>query len=103
MQKADIPVPARPAGVLEKTKPGGDYLFLYSPGYEAPPVSRPMSVSLDPYMYDRFPPFFEGLLPEGYNLEALLRTCKIDRDDLFSQLIAVGMDMVGAVTAQEIR
>ena len=42
-------------------------------------------------------------LPEGYNLEALLRTCKIDRDDLFSQLMAVGMDMVGAVTAQEIR
>lgn len=103
MRKADISVHGRPAGVLEEIKPGGDYRFLYYPGYEGPPVSLTMSVSLEPYMYDRFPPFFEGLLPEGYNLEALLRTCKIDRDDLFSQLIAVGMDMVGAVTAQEIR
>jgi serine/threonine-protein kinase HipA len=31
-----------------------------------------------------FPPFLEGLLPEGYNLEALLRALKIDRNDHFS-------------------
>ncbi len=103
MRKADIFVHGRPAGTLEELKPGGEYRFLYYPKYEGPPVSLTIPVSLEPYMYDRFPPFLEGLLPEGYNLEALLRTCKIDRDDLFSQLMAVGMDMVGAVTAQEIR
>lgn len=31
-------------------------------------------------------------------LDALLRNAKIDRDDPFSQLLAVGQDLVGAVT-----
>lgn len=34
-------------------------------------------------------------------LEGLLRQRKIDRNDCFSQLIAVGLDMPGAVTAEE--
>jgi serine/threonine-protein kinase HipA len=50
--------------------------------------------------FDCFPPFFEGLLPEGFQLESLLRQMKIDRDDYFSQLLAVGRDMVGAVTVR---
>ncbi|MFW5877858.1 MAG: HipA N-terminal domain-containing protein, partial [bacterium] len=45
---------------------------------------------------------FEGLLPEGIQLEGLLKFNKIDRNDLFSQLMAVGDDMVGAVTVKEI-
>jgi serine/threonine-protein kinase HipA len=36
-------------------------------------------------------------------LEALLRIRKIDRDDLFGQLVAVGADLVGAATVREIR
>jgi serine/threonine-protein kinase HipA len=48
-------------------------------------------------------PFFEGLLPEGPQLESLLRIMKIDRDDLFGQLIAIGQDTVGAVTIKEIK
>jgi serine/threonine-protein kinase HipA len=62
-----------------------------------------MPVAEAAYTYDRFPPFFEGLLPEGYNLEALLRTHKIDRDDLWRQLLSVGTDMVGAVTVRDIK
>ncbi len=42
-----------------------------------------------------FPPFFDGLLPEGYQLEGLLKFGKFDRNDLFSQLMAIGEDMVG--------
>ena len=37
-----------------------------------------------------FPPPFEGLLPEGAQLEALLRNHKIDRDDAFGKLVVVG-------------
>ncbi len=33
-------------------------------------------------------------------LEALLRQAKIDKNDLMSQLIAVGGDMVGNVTVE---
>ena len=54
------------------------------------------------YTFNKFPPFFEGLLPEGIQLEGLLKLNKIDRNDLFSQLIAVGDDVVGAVTVKEI-
>ena len=52
------------------------------------------------YDYDKFPPFFEGLLPEGMMLEGLLRHTKIDRNDLMGQLIAVGGDLVGNVTVE---
>ena len=54
----------------------------------------------EPFLFDTFPPFFDGLLPEGFQLEALLRRRKLDRDDKFGQLIAVGADTVGAVTVE---
>jgi serine/threonine-protein kinase HipA len=52
------------------------------------------------YGYKSFPPFFEGLLPEGIMLEGLLLIAKIDKKDYFSQLIATGNDLVGAVTVK---
>ena len=54
------------------------------------------------YKFNNFPPFFDGLLPEGIQLEGLLKIKKIDRSDYFSQLIAIGEDTVGAVTVKEI-
>jgi len=56
-----------------------------------------MPVRPEPYQFDKFPPFFEGLLPEGRQLEALLRSNKLDRNDLMGQLLAVGEDVVGSV------
>jgi serine/threonine-protein kinase HipA len=43
----------------------------------------------------------EGLLPEGPQLEAILRRHKIDRGDCFGQLMAVGKDVVGSLTVEE--
>lgn len=103
MPSAEVFVHGRRAGVLEEITSAKAYRFAYDPGYSGPPVSLTMPVTETAYTYDRFPPFFEGLLPEGYNLEALLRTRKIDRDDLWRQLLAVGTDMVGAVTVREIK
>jgi len=57
-----------------------------------------MPVREEPYRFDRFPPFFDGLLPEGWQLEALLRQAKLDRFDFMGQLRIVGHDAVGAVT-----
>jgi serine/threonine-protein kinase HipA len=54
------------------------------------------------FKYNGFPPFFDGLLPEGIQLEGLLKIKKIDKNDYFSQLMTVGEDMVGAVTVKEI-
>jgi len=78
------------------------YRFEYRDEYGGPPISVTMPVEQQVYRFDRFPPFFEGLLPEGINLEMLLRSQKIDRNDAFAQLVAVGADTVGAVTVVEV-
>jgi serine/threonine-protein kinase HipA len=89
-----------PAGVLEESGEG-NYLFRYFETYAGSPVSLAMPVSQREFSFDGFPPFFEGLLPEGEMLEGLLRQRKIDRTDLFAQLIAVGTETVGAVTVTQ--
>jgi serine/threonine-protein kinase HipA len=101
MRKADVFMHDIHAGVLEEITPRTAFRFTYDPAYAGPPVSLTVPVRPEPYEYPAFPPFLEGLLPEGYNLEALLRTMKIDRQDSFSQLLAVGKDMVGALTVRE--
>ena len=103
MQRAEVFVHSQLAGVLEEIMQGSVYQFIYREGYSGSPVSLTMPITDEPYIYNRFPPFFEGLLPEGYNLEALLRVYKIDRNDFFRQIFVVGMDMVGAVTVREIK
>jgi serine/threonine-protein kinase HipA len=102
MRRAEVFLHNRKAGLLEEIEAGTRYRFCYESGYSGPPVSLTMPVQEEPYEYEVFPPFFEGLLPEGFNLEALLRKNKIDRKDLFSQLMAVGAEMVGAVTVKEV-
>ncbi|MBW1807666.1 MAG: HipA N-terminal domain-containing protein [Deltaproteobacteria bacterium] len=102
MRKAEVFVNGVRAGVLEERKKGRSCLFVYDPGYSGMPVSLTIPVETGVYKFDGFPPFFDGLLPEGKQLEALLRLRKLDRDDLFGQLVAIGADMVGAVTVKEI-
>ena len=65
-------------------------------------VSRTMPVSQPVHEFNRFPSAFEGLLPEGIQLEAMLRRFKLDRTDLFGQLVVAGQDLVGALTVKEI-
>jgi len=102
VRKAEVFLHNRKAGVLIEEGKNDQYRFVYHSEYEGPPISVTMPVEQEEYKFDRFPPFFEGLLPEGVNLEMLLRTQKIDRDDPFSQLMAVGEDTVGAVTVREV-
>lgn len=102
MRKAKVFVNGIEAGVLSEIKQGDEYVFEYNEGYNGADVSQTMPLSQKKYTFNKFPPFFEGLLPEGIQLEGLLKFNKIDRNDLFSQLMAVGDDMVGAVTVKEI-
>ena len=93
-----VEVHGRRAGVLAEQASG--YAFAYDPGYDGPPVSLTMPVRRRAYTFDRFPAFFDGLLPEGWQLDALLRRAKLDRDDVLGQLLTVGADTVGAVTVR---
>lgn len=85
-----------PCGILSEDQ--GKYSFVYKADYQGIPISLRLPIQTEPYYWDHFPPFFDGLLPEGIQLEALLRIQKIDQRDYMSQLLAVGGDMVGAVT-----
>ena len=85
-------------GILEETEQG--FSFYYQAEYDGQPISLTMPVQTKEYTFTSFPPFFDGLLPEGVQLDAMLRLKKLDRDDLFGQLIAVGADLVGAVTVK---
>jgi serine/threonine-protein kinase HipA len=102
MRQARVLVNGIPAGILEELQQGKEYLFRYFDDYNGDPVSLTMPVRERVLKFDRFPPFFDGVLPEGVMLDGLLRTAKIDKDDLFSQLIAVGKDLVGAVNVEEV-
>lgn len=98
MRRAQVSVAGIPAGTLEEA--GSGYSFRYDEGYDGPPVSLTLPTAVREHVFTAFPPFFDGLLPEGTQLEALLRLNKIDRNDLFAQLVAVGGDLVGNVTVK---
>lgn len=99
MKKARVLVHGIEAGILDELK-GRKYQFTYHADYQGAPVSLTMPLTNRIYEFEIFPPFFEGLLPEGVMLEALLRKYKIDRNDYLEQLIKVGQDVVGAVTIE---
>jgi len=101
MRSAHIFMHGNLAGTLEEIDKGKRYQFKYSNEYNGDPISLTMSTDTSTYEFDRFPTFFDGLLPEGTMLEGLLRQNKIDAHDLFSQLLAVGQELVGAVTVEE--
>ena len=99
MRKARLLVNGIDAGLLEELG-DGNYKVTYHHHYHGAPVSLTMPIKNKAYEYNQFPPFFEGLLPEGIMLEALLRKYKLDKNDYFGQLLKVGHDVVGAVSIE---
>ncbi len=102
MRRAKIYFQGIEAGVLTEVLRGSHYIFEYNHDYKGMPISLTMPVQQSKFEFREFPSFFDGLLPEGNQLEGLLKLKKIDKNDLFSQLVAVGEDVVGAVTIKEI-
>lgn len=97
MRKAIVLVHGKRAGVLTEIS-SSEYHFEYDENYKGDSVSLTMPITDKKYEFNSFPPFFEGLLPEGIMLEGLLRIAKIDQKDYFSQLVATGNDLVGSIT-----
>jgi serine/threonine-protein kinase HipA len=101
MRTAKVKINGVLAGYLVEVDKNREYRFSYLPGYSGIPISLTMPIEISEYTFGSFPPFFDGLLPEGIQLDGLLKFRKIDKDDYFSQLMAVGGDLVGAVTVEE--
>ena len=102
MKKAVIKFNDIPAGIIEEYSRGQRYVFHYLSDYKGPPVSLTLPIENREFEFSKFPPFLDGLLPEGIMLDSLLRQRKLDKDDYLSQLIAVGEDLVGALTVEEV-
>jgi len=101
-RRAEVYQQGQLAGYLEE-RGGGSWQFSYLPEYEGLAVSLTMPKQTEPYRFGTFPPLFDGLLPEGLQLEALLRKHKIDRNDCFGQLMIVGEDLVGSLSVRPIK
>lgn len=103
MRKLRVFCHGKACGVLDEMMPHNRYSFTYDADYNGPPISLTMPVHQNSFTYDCFPPFFDGLLPEGLQLEGLVRHNKLAYDDYMSQLEIVGSDLIGAVTVHSIK
>jgi serine/threonine-protein kinase HipA len=98
MKKLKICVGGIPAAIL--TKEDNSFSLQSLNDYSGHAISLTMPIRSKTYNFDKFPPFFEGLLPEGIMLEMFLKKFKLDRTDYFSQLKIVGRDLVGDTTVE---
>lgn len=92
------------AGVLWETRKG--YCFQYDKNFLKKNI--PVSLSLSPreevYESRELFPFFKGLLPEGWYLDLVSATQKVDTRDSFGLLVSTaGTDTIGAVTVRKVK
>ncbi|HEX5660490.1 MAG TPA: HipA domain-containing protein [Polyangiales bacterium] len=90
------------AGELVRSEHGAR--FTYASEYRDPlGIAFTMPPRAAPYEVfgSNLHAFFANLLPEGLRLRALLRTVKTSEDDLFSLLVASGVDTIGDVVISE--
>ena len=102
-RKADIYVHETKAGVLEETETG--YRFQYDPEYlsqkDAEPVSLTLPIRKDPYDSQVLFPFFDGLIPEGWLLDVVEETWKVNPKDRMGLLLVSCRDTIGHVSVRE--
>lgn len=88
------------AGTLTQTEEG--YEFIYNPEYLRDPTAQQISFSMplriEKYESDKLFSFFDGLLPEGWLLDLISDTAKIDKNDKFRLLLYTGRDPIGAIS-----
>ena len=89
------------AGYLSETENG--YKFVYETDYleKGQPISLSLPLQKEPYASRELFSFFEGLLPEGWYLNIVSATAKIDPHDGFGLLLATTSNTIGAVTVHK--
>ncbi len=89
------------AGYISETKDG--YIFQYDKEFlkKNIPVAISLPLREEPYESKELFTFFKGLLPEGWYLDIVTATQKVDREDLFGVLLCTTSgDTIGAVTVR---
>ena len=103
-RKADIYVHETKTGVLEETETG--YRFQYESEYvlqeNAEPVSLTLPLQEVPYESKVLFPFFDGLIPEGWLLDVVEETWKVNPKDRMGLLLVSCRDTIGHVSVREV-
>lgn len=102
-RKADIHVQYSKAGVLEETDTG--YKFTYEVEYltskNAEPVSLTLPLQAESYESNVMFPFFDGLIPEGWLLDVVEQTWKVQPKDRMGVLLVSCKDTIGNISVRE--
>ncbi len=103
LRKAIVLFKDKEAGVIEEIPEG--YRFTYAIDFikKNQPISVSLPLRYEPYEQSFLFSFFVGLLPEGWYLEIVCKTLKIDKNDSFGILLSTCQDTIGAVTIKEIK
>jgi len=104
-RKAYVYVCDKFAGELSETEFG--YLFKYDKEYLLDENSKCVSLTLpmqeEVYKSNILFPFFDGLIPEGWMLDIVIKNWKINPKDRFGILLIACKDCIGNVSIQEER
>ena len=99
LRKANVYFKDDLAGYLLEINEG--YIFQYDQKFLKKNISISVSLPLrqEPYKSAEFFPFFKGLLPEGWYLDIVSTTQKVDPRDYFGVLASTAsIGTIGAVT-----
>ena len=93
------------AGILAE-EPSGEISFRYEKSYlentKMPPISIGLPKREEPYLTAGLPPFFDGLIPEGWLLTLAADKFQLNPyRDRFALLLATCQDTIGAVSITE--
>jgi len=88
------------AGVLSETDEG--YVFQYDDKYLTDTSSQAISLTLplrkEPFTSSTMFSFFDGLIPEGWLLNIVQETWKLDQHDRMGLVMTCCQDCIGAVS-----
>lgn len=100
IRKARVYVKNIFAGILMETEDGG-FSFTYDSDYlqkkDAKAVSLTLPLRKEPYVSQRLFSFFEGLIPEGWLLDVVIKNWKVMKNDRMGLLLTCCRECVGAV------
>jgi serine/threonine-protein kinase HipA len=103
-RKGGIMIFGTPAGILSEDDDG--YRFTYYPSYldnpDAVAVSLTLPLQKEPHFSPALHPFFDGLIPEGWLLDVVERTWKVNLRDRMGLLLVSCRDCIGAVSVHPV-
>ena len=100
MRQANVYISGLLAGRLAEDESG--YVFTYDAKYlnlrAAAPVSLTMPLRARSYYSTTLFAFFDGLIPEGWLLDIVAKTCRVEPKDRMGLLLACCKNCAGAVS-----